>query len=199
MSKEKHVTNELEGGEAVSQLQYQNTTPYETLVPGLHQVGPISLYYQCVKAFHKSHTRRKIFSGFTSYIKTLHKMNVLIAVLINGSFASKKPDPSDIDISLIFDADIIASLSDRDSLRFHHLTYEQNSLQLQNKKNYYTHPFNRIPVWENPSEYQKYASKKIFETAVGFWAKSKDNSYSKGMLIVYLNRKSYHKMEVLFS
>lgn len=193
------MTNKLEGSEAVSQLQYQNTTPYETLVPGLQQVGPISLYYQCVKAFHESPTRRKIFYGFTSYIKTLHKMNVLVAVIINGSFVSKKPDPSDIDISLIFDADIIASLSNRDSLCFHHLTCDLCCWQHQNKKNFYTHPINCIPVWGNPSEYQKNTSKETFEKAVGFWAKSKDNSFSKGMLIVYLNRKAYHKMEVLFS
>ncbi|MCW1713215.1 MULTISPECIES: DUF6932 family protein [Synergistaceae] len=183
----------------MSQLQYQNTTPYETLVPGLQQIGPISLYNQCVKTFHENPTRRKIFSGFTRYIKTLHKMNVLVAVIINGSFVSKKPDPCDIDVSIVFDANVIGSLTGNDSLRFKHLTCNDDIWQRQNQINYHTHPFNCIPVWGNPSEYQKDTSKKIFETAVGFWAKSKDNSYDKGMLIVYLNRKSYHKLEVLFS
>jgi len=87
------------------------------LPPGRHPATLPEIQHQFVDAFPLSSTRAEIWEGFLSYLVTwdeaeqLAGAEILRGVWIGGSFASDAVDPSDIDVSPIYDKSRLLSLS----------------------------------------------------------------------------------------
>jgi hypothetical protein len=87
------------------------------LPPGRHPASLAELHEHFVEALPASTTRPAIWEGFLGYLTAWDEAEqhagaeVLRGVWIAGSFASSTLDPSDIDVSPIYDRDALVSLS----------------------------------------------------------------------------------------
>lgn len=85
---------------------------YPTLLdPGIHSLSLSSLEETVLNPFEEKRTRAHLCNRFRALIQELETFNVEIIIWIDGSFCSKKPHPSDIDVVLFLNEDHIQSLS----------------------------------------------------------------------------------------
>jgi len=64
--------------------------------------------------FPASKTRNGLYNGFRDWLRNIRVIPVSLEIWIDGSFVTKKPDPSDIDIVCVYDGDEINALNDND-------------------------------------------------------------------------------------
>jgi hypothetical protein len=81
------------------------------LAPGLHEMNPAQVQNLCVAAFGNSTTRGQIFQGLESLISQLMTLKISVDLWIDGSFVTKKPNPSDCDIVLHADGQMLDTLT----------------------------------------------------------------------------------------
>ena len=116
-----------------------------TLEPGLYITSPATFCkYFCDCYNRETSSRRKILNGFFNYLTTLAKYNVLHSVFIDGSYATQKESPGDIDVSVVINADNVNSINDAPT-RSVIMRLFDNNFQLHNKAMFHTHPYLAIP------------------------------------------------------
>jgi hypothetical protein len=98
------------------------------LTPGIHDIAESDLDNHFLSAFAGSKTRAQLIAGFRKYISALRQVGASFEIWIDGSFATDKVDPGDIDLVLFGSAaeinqippeqqQILATLIDRASVR----------------------------------------------------------------------------------
>lgn len=87
------------------------------LEPGFHDMTIENIEEHFVRGFTSSTTRPVIIEGYKRHKKELQETRVNFEQFFDGSFASTKNDPSDIDLVCFADADEIDSLSDAQKLK----------------------------------------------------------------------------------
>lgn len=73
------------------------------LSPGIHELDIPTLESSFVTRFSDSGYRPRLFGGFKVLLQRLTDLGIPFEVWIDGSFATEKPDPEDIDALFIFD------------------------------------------------------------------------------------------------
>lgn len=68
------------------------------LPPGLHDITEHELENHFLSAFSSSTTRARLIAGFKQYLAALKSVGVKLEIWIDGSFATDKENPSDIDL-----------------------------------------------------------------------------------------------------
>jgi len=68
------------------------------LAPGIHDIAEGELDNHFLAAFSSSKTRAPLIAGLRSYIAALKQLGVRFELWIDGSFATDKVDPGDIDL-----------------------------------------------------------------------------------------------------
>jgi len=82
---------------------------YEPLFPpGFHTVTLENLQGTFVDRFDNPSQRKELLNRFMAFLSLLRFFNVSFELWIDGSFATKKPDPADIDIAIICDSSAIS-------------------------------------------------------------------------------------------
>jgi len=84
------------------------------LEAGIHNATMDVFHGTFVASFPHSSTRNKIYEGFVKYLTDLFSTGSDYEPLIDGSYVTKKNDPSDIDCLIIADAAAVDALSDAD-------------------------------------------------------------------------------------
>ena len=181
------------------QLQYQSAEPFDVLQPYVFQMGPVDFYRQYIKAYPESESRRTILRGFRHYLRDLDKLGALVAVIVDGSFVTKKPNPGDIDISLFYDVESVNSMKPEEYTLLNNLSNDSILCQEANKRKYHTHPYHCVPIWHKPTEELTDISKDFTEKALSFWSGSRDNKTTKGVIIIVFRREEAEQLEALIS
>lgn len=80
------------------------------LEPGLHAIDRQELESSFVNGFPHSTTRKDIFKGYCGHFEKLNELVDEFEQFVDGSFASNKNDPGDIDMVVFIDAQTVDSL-----------------------------------------------------------------------------------------
>ena len=75
------------------------------LEPGLHRCTLDEVYDTFVKKFSTSIRRENIFNSLITFLKYLNDNYKIYEVWIDGSYASEKKNPNDVDIVIFFEVD----------------------------------------------------------------------------------------------
>jgi predicted nucleotidyltransferase len=78
--------------------------------PGFHNLEEANLDIHFVRPFPNSNQRELLLYHFRRYLSAIRTIGVSIEIWIDGSFATKKFEPSDIDIALVFEPNEVNSL-----------------------------------------------------------------------------------------
>ena len=68
------------------------------LAPGLHDVKIDDIDNHFLSSFSGSNTRPKLIDGLKKYVEALEQVGAKFEIWIDGSFATEKVDPNDIDM-----------------------------------------------------------------------------------------------------
>ena len=68
------------------------------LAPGVHDISEMELDNHFLSAFSGSTTRAKLIAGLKRYLAALKGIGVKFEIWIDGSFATEKENPSDIEL-----------------------------------------------------------------------------------------------------
>jgi len=88
------------------------------LSPGFHNWTHSEINDRLVIAFPESSTRSAIFQGYSNLCEDMLGLCHQIEQWVNGSFATKKLDPNDIDLVSIFPKEIVDSFDDTQQTLF---------------------------------------------------------------------------------
>ena len=110
--------------------------------------------------------RKGLLAHLKRYLAKLRKVGIPFQVWIDGSFATQKPNPNDIDLIVGVREGDIASLSDAQSELLEGLTYRRNRVILQYKVDVY------LVNLDNESEQDHW---------ITFFSTDKDQRGKKGM------------------
>lgn len=72
--------------------------------PGLHSLSLSDVCARCVTTFPLSKSRTEIFAAFKSVVDKLERLGCSLDIWLDGSFATEKIDPVDIDFVAVVDA-----------------------------------------------------------------------------------------------
>lgn len=92
-----------------------NTDGY--LEAGLHDMELDGIVEHFVTAFPTSNTRTNIIDGYKKHCQELADLGVACTEFLDGSFASNKSDPGDIDMVGFMDLDAVDALSPADQIK----------------------------------------------------------------------------------
>lgn len=92
------------------------------LGPGRHPYDTTALREQFVRPFNNDR-RRQLFFNLTTLLSKLNEYAVACEVWIDGSFLTQKPEPNDIDLSVMVDVDVYDVLSDEGKLLLDELSF----------------------------------------------------------------------------
>jgi hypothetical protein len=84
------------------------------LEAGVHNVTMELFHGTFVASFPHSSTRARIYEGFVKYLSELFSTKPNYEPLVDGSYVTKKNDPSDIDCLIVADAAAVDALTDED-------------------------------------------------------------------------------------
>lgn len=85
--------------------------PTPLLGPGMHVLSLAELRNLAVINFPTSSRRTRLFEDFVQLLQTLQRYGVECDIWIDGSFLTEKNDPSDIDLTALFDINAFGSFS----------------------------------------------------------------------------------------
>ncbi|MFL5385504.1 MAG: DUF6932 family protein [Longimicrobiaceae bacterium] len=77
------------------------------LAPGFHRVKEEELAALFVDSFSSPDRRRRLLARFHALIDHVREWNIPCDVWIDGSFATEKPDPQDVDALFVFDGEAV--------------------------------------------------------------------------------------------
>jgi hypothetical protein len=116
--------------------------------------------------------RCNLLIGFGNFLNEFKTLNIAAEVWIDGSFATKAPDPGDVDVVFYFKYEEIAALSDEKLLKFQRLFSSRKfMLSLYQVEVHYAE-------MDNDLEYKEW--KKVFGTCY-------DNTTPKGIFRLLYN------------
>ena len=75
--------------------------------PGFHRIEEEELSTRFVDSFSQSDTRRRLLARFRALIEHVREWGVPCDVWIDGSFATEKPEPQDVDALFVFDGEAV--------------------------------------------------------------------------------------------
>lgn len=79
--------------------------------PGFHDIELQALEEIFVRPFPSSLRRPKLLSGLSEVLSILHGFAMPLEIWLNGSFATKKQEPDDVDALIIANLEAVNSLS----------------------------------------------------------------------------------------
>ncbi len=120
------------------------------LPPGVHDCT-FEEVERSFGGFNRTDRRPVLWEKFSAFHEEARKTGLVVAILINGSFVTAKPDPNDIDII------VVVFESHNFSLEL--LTAQYNVLSAQRVKR--RHQLDMLVARENSEQYQRYL--KLFE------------------------------------
>lgn len=82
------------------------------LAPGRHVMSVISVKQLFVNPFKDSERRVHLYNRLEEFIQALLVSGIACEVWLDGSFLTEKKEPSDLDVTVILDADVGESLTD---------------------------------------------------------------------------------------
>lgn len=97
------------------------------LEPGLHDLELDEIVEHFVTAFPTSNTRKKIIEGYKIHKAELAQLGLTCIQFLDGSFASNKADPGDIDMVGFLDLDAVDALSAADQQKLKELFSGKNT------------------------------------------------------------------------
>lgn len=78
--------------------------------PGFHEIAFDKIGEIFVDPFSNSTRRKLLFTRLKAFLKELKRTGINFEIWIDGSFATKKPDPADVDLAILADPDEINQL-----------------------------------------------------------------------------------------
>ena len=81
------------------------------LAPGRHRMSLSELQRRCVKPFAESATRERLFFSFATLLAYLETNAGACEVWVDGSFVTEKPNPEDIDLTIVLHGDELDRLA----------------------------------------------------------------------------------------
>jgi len=112
------------------------------LKAGMHDMTLLDMKNICVDAFNDSERREILFSRLKSYIGQFEEFSLDMEIWIDGSFVTKKINPSDIDLVVIFDEKSVNALSSEEQNTLKQL-FEKETIKIRYECDVYFIP-NRI-------------------------------------------------------
>ena len=101
--------------------------------PGLSEIKSEDLGQLFVGPAFDTPLRRRMTVQLRMFIAELERLGVHGELWIDGSFATKKPEPGDIDLALSIPRVIVSSISDENLLRLRFLSDEKNRAYVRSK------------------------------------------------------------------
>ena len=101
--------------------------------PGLSEVQVQDLDQLFVGPAFDTPRRRRMTAQLRMFIAELDRLGVHGELWINGSFATKKPEPSDIDLALSIPRVIVSTMSDESLQRIRFLSDEENRAYVRSR------------------------------------------------------------------
>lgn len=78
--------------------------------PGIVDITHENFYHSFVKPFDNPNQREYLLERFEIFLNQLRELEVSMEIWINGSFATKKPEPADIDLAIFLNPDEVNGL-----------------------------------------------------------------------------------------
>ncbi|MGI6252095.1 MAG: DUF6932 family protein [Aminivibrio sp.] len=150
-----------------------------TLAPGVFQMKLLLFRRIFVKEMVGSFQRKPIFKGFLDYLRIFKEHGILHSALVDGSFVTKKINPNDIDVSIIFDAQKAEALNPDITLK---LCSMDESQQYASIRKFYTHPCFNVPYYP-PNHPGHNFSKHVFCKGWSWWGRDREKN-PKGMILI---------------
>lgn len=76
------------------------------LAPGRHTLSLSEIKAKCADAFPNSARRRHLLQCLEKFVQAYLTSGICCEIWLDGSFLTTKPDPSDLDVTVILDADV---------------------------------------------------------------------------------------------
>lgn len=102
--------------------------------PGFHDINEADIPRFFVEPFNEKDRREKLAAGLAQLLEKLKELALKFEVWLDGSFATEKPEPEDIDVAVFFDINAVNALDD-DGKR----ALEVLSIQVDTKVRYNCH------------------------------------------------------------
>jgi hypothetical protein len=80
--------------------------------PGIHEIVNAELEKHFVEPFEVQNRRQWLVDRFRALVTRISELGVAFEVWIDGSFATTKPEPEDVDALFLFDADVVNASSE---------------------------------------------------------------------------------------
>ena len=103
--------------------------------PGLVDIERSSLEENFVEPFNDSERRKELLKGLKSFLEKFDQFQIEYEAWINGSFATKKEKPEDIDVVIFFNQEELNSLNDQQQKKFEEVILNADSSALKAKYN----------------------------------------------------------------
>ena len=84
---------------------------------GIHDIDIDSLETIFLEPFDKKHRRTKLIDDLKKFLALIESFGLPTEVWLDGSFATEKPEPGDVDIALFMQGSDLKKLSEEDHLR----------------------------------------------------------------------------------
>lgn len=81
------------------------------LAPGRHFMTLPEIYELCVRRFEYRERREGLFFALAAFVHRFREADIPREMFIDGSFLTKKQDPSDVDVAVELDHDVANSLT----------------------------------------------------------------------------------------
>lgn len=92
---------------------------YEPLFPaGIHPLDQVEISNHFASKFPKSKTRPNLIEGLGKLITKLKEFNIPFEMWLDGSFATQKEDPNDVDLTVFCSTSQVNALDDLQQARF---------------------------------------------------------------------------------
>jgi hypothetical protein len=101
-------------------------TEYPPLLDaGFREIGLWQLDEWFLEPFSEKNRRRQLIDRLRAYLEALQTLEVVEGVWIDGSFATFKPDPEDVDVLLLVNEAAVRNLTGSEALAFKSLVVDR--------------------------------------------------------------------------
>lgn len=110
----------------------KDKTEYPALLPpGLHEVAIADLEDQFVRPFSPNGRRAEMVARLRAYIAALAELGIPLEVWLNGSFATQKLEPDDIDVAIVAPSAQVNELAPEKQRRLPQLVLERDAVRIR--------------------------------------------------------------------
>ena len=117
----------------MSRMAYSDPTYPPIFPPGFHQMTVDQLEDTFVAPGFDTALRRRLTTQFRLFVGVLTKLGVRGDVWINGSYATKKPDPRDVDVALSMSPLAIGALRNEHRQQLGYYAVEEGRHHVRNQ------------------------------------------------------------------